>query len=109
MKKYTWSEMTAFMRQFNEENGVTCKGVGPTIKAIVVFTEDSFKDYYTETQRSYEFSNQNKAFIAGQCSNSIFADCIDGSDNGVRLDYYIGDWKVDYCYLKFTNGVKSAR
>lgn len=38
---------------------------------------------------------------------SIFGDSLDGSDNGVRLDYYMADeragedgWKIERCYIK---------
>ena len=101
MKKYTEREMRALLRKYNAENGVTCKGVGPTITAVAVMTEDSFKKHYSEVSRSYAFTNQNKAFIANQCSNSIFTYCLDGTDPGVRLDWYVpSEWKIDYCYLK---------
>lgn len=101
MDKLTWREFREKMWQFNEEHGVTAKGIGPTIYGVVVMTADSFNKPYTETERSYRCSNHNKAFIANQCSNSIFADCLDGTDDGVRLDWYIPtDWKVDYCYFE---------
>lgn len=101
MNKLTFGEFREKMWKFNEENGVTVKGKGPTIYGVVVMTKDSFSKPYTEVERSYRCSNQNKAFIADQCSNSIFADCLDGTDFGVRLDWYIPtDWKVDYCYFE---------
>jgi len=28
---------------------------------------------------------------------SLFGDCLDGYDLGVRLDYY--NWKIDFCYF----------
>lgn len=102
MNKMTWTELVKTMRNFNKENNVTSKGIGPELNAVVVFTEDSFSKEYTEEERSYEISNQNKAFIADMISNSIFGNCLDGKDNGVRLDWYIYNeqgWKVDYCYL----------
>lgn len=101
MKKYTWGEMREFLWKYNAEHGVTCKGVGPTITAVAVIAESSFDKHYSEISRSYAFTNQNKAFIADQCSNSIFANCLDGTDSGVRLDWYVpSEWKVEYCYLK---------
>lgn len=66
----------------------------------VVFTEDSFDKKYTSEQRTYEFSSRNKYFMAGKNGNSIFADCLDGKDLRIRLDWYIGiDWHVEYCYI----------
>lgn len=101
MNKLTFGEFREKMWKFNEENRVTVKGKGPTIYGVVVMTRDSFNKPYTEVERSYRCSNQNKAFIADQLSNSIFADCLDGTDFGVRLDWYIPtDWKVDYCYFE---------
>lgn len=100
MKKITWSELCKAMRKFNEEHGYTTKGNKENLKGVVVFTENSFTKPYTEIQRSYQFSSDNKAFLPNQLSNSIFADCLDGTDEGVRIDWYMGDgWKVEYCYL----------
>jgi hypothetical protein len=102
MKKITWHELTKAMWKFNEERGYTTKGNPERLRGVVVFTEDSFDKPYTEKARSYEFSSDNKAFLPNQHSNSIFADCYDGIDVGVRLDWYMGGkdgWNVNYCYL----------
>ena len=100
MKKLTWHETREAMWKFNEENGRTTKGNEKQLKAVVVFTEDSFNKPYTEQERSYEFTNNNKAFLPNQSSNSIFANCLDGKDLGVRIDLYMWDgWKPEYCYL----------
>ena len=103
MKKITWSELCKAMRDFNEEHGYTTKGNKEELRGIVVFREDSWNKPYTEVQRSYQFTSDNKAFLPNQLSNSIFADCLDGKDLGVRLDWYMHDdkmpWKVEYCYL----------
>ena len=102
MKKITWSEFCEAMRKFNEEHGYTTKGNKERLEGVVVFTEDSFSKSYTEKERSYRTDNDQKAFLPNQCGNSIFADCLDNRDLGVRLDWYMhGEerWKVDYCYL----------
>ena len=103
MKKITWGELCKAMWDFNEKHGYKTKGTEKYLRGVVVFTEDSWNRSYTETQRSYELTSDNKAFLSGQSSNSIFADCLDGRDLGVRLDWYMHDervpWKVDYCYL----------
>ena len=99
MKKITWSELCKAMWKFNEEHGYTTKGNEKRLEGVVVFTEDSFKKHYSEKSRSYQFTSDNKAFLANQSSNSIFGYCLDGTDDGVRLDWYMGDWKVEYCYL----------
>ena len=99
MEKMNWNEICSAMRKFNEEHGYTTKGNKEKLKGVVVFTKDSFGNPYTEEERSYKFTSDNKGFLPGQLSNSIFADCLDMSDLGVRLDWYIHDWKVEYCYL----------
>ena len=102
MKKITWHELTKAMWKFNEERGYTTKGNSERLRGVVVFTEDSFDKPFTETERSYEITSDNKAFLPNQISNSIFGDCLDNCDLGVRLDWYMhgeNRWKVDYCYL----------
>ena len=101
MEKLTWSEVTDKMWKFNKDNDIKTKGYkGPTLEAVVVFTGKGMnRDDYTEVQRSYQFSNHNKAFLPNMISNSIFADCLDGTEHGVRLDWYIHEWEVDYCYI----------
>lgn len=62
--------------------------------------------YYPERSRTYEISSDNKAFRPSCCSASLFGSCLDGTDQMVRLDWYMKDfgnkngWAVDYCYLK---------
>ena len=103
IEKITWSEVCEAMRSFNEARGYTSKGNKLQLEAVVVFTEDSFGAPYTEKERSYLFTSDNKAFLPNQSSNSMFADCLDDKDLGVRIDWYMHDekapWKVDYCYL----------
>ena len=103
MKKLTWSEVVKAMWNFNEEHGYKTKGNKERLEAVVVFTEDSFNKPFTEKERSYQFSSDNKAFLPDQIGNSIFADCLDDKDLGVRIDWYMHDnekpWKVEYCYL----------
>ena len=103
MERLTWGELCEAMRNFNEKHGYTAKGNKVQLEGVVVFTNESFNRMFTEKERSYLFTNDNKAFLPNQCSNSIFADCLDGKDLNVRLDWYMYDekkpWKVDYCYL----------
>ena len=100
MEKITWNELCKTMWKFNEEHGYRTKGNKERLEAVVVFTEDSFTKPYTVEERSYQLTSDNKAFLPDQLSNSIFGNCLDGNDLGVRLDWYMHtDWKVDYCYL----------
>lgn len=99
--KLTWNEVCDLMREHNKQNNITRKGEDNSpLKAVVVFPENTFSKPYTEMERSYRFDSDNKAFLPSMNSNSIFGDCLDGTDNGIRLDDYIYySWKVDYCYL----------
>ncbi len=99
MKKITFKELESKMYKFNKESNITAKGVGAELKAVIVFTEDSFPKKYPLESRSYEVTNHNKAWISGMNSNSIFGSALDGTDNDVRLDWYLNDWTVDYCYI----------
>lgn len=95
MKKMTYSEFREAMFDFNRKNP------NGKLTGVIVITADSFNAPYTETERSYRTNNNQKAFHDGMISNSIYADCLDGKDLGVRLDWYIYDgWKVEYCYLE---------
>ena len=100
MQKMTFEEV----RDYFIEHNKTHNWAKDIIKAVVVFTPDSFNKEYSEESRSYIFSSDNKTF-RNCCSNSLYASCLDGTDQGVRLDYYMeyywkeNRWKVDYCYL----------
>lgn len=75
------------------------------LTAHIIFTEDSFTKEYPLLSRTYRFSSDNKAFWPHMFSKSIFACCLDGTDQGVRLDWYMaeegnpGGWKVEDCYI----------
>lgn len=102
MKKLTYAEFEKAMRAFNAEHGVVSQADKKILKGVIVFTKDSFDKEYSEVQRSYVTNNLQKAWLPHMISNSVFADCLDGTDNGVRIDWYMHDekpWNVDYCYL----------
>lgn len=69
-------------------------------RAVVVFKQESFDVEYDEVSRSYEIERNAKYFNPQKTSKSLVGDCLDGTDRGVRLDWYINDrWFVDYCYV----------
>lgn len=72
-------------------------------QAVIVFKPESFNQKYSLEARSYKFSLANKFFLPDMGGNSIFADCLDGSEQGVRLDWYFGSWIIDYCYISKYN------
>lgn len=75
------------------------------LTAYIIFTEDSFTREYPLLSRTYLVSSDNKAFWPNMGGYSIFACCLDGTDQGVRLDWCIeeegnpGGWKVEACYI----------
>ena len=100
IKKMTYGELKNLFRQHEQNKPKN------HLRACIVFTEDSFDKKYEEESRSYCLSSDNKAFKPNMCGYSIYAGCLDGTDQGVRLDWYMKDenpnggaWKVDYCYL----------
>lgn len=80
---------------------------GQVLEGVIVFTEDSFNKPYSEESRSYKVDNENSKYLmSNMLGSSIFGNCLDGTDQGVRLDQYIDllrddgkGWKIDYCYL----------
>ena len=103
MEKITIAQMFSAFEKHNEENGIESQFSDTSrLVGVVVFKQSSWPGaprQYTLNERSYRVTSDNKRFIGGMCGNSIFADCLDGRDLGVRLDWYLKDWKVDYCYL----------
>ena len=75
------------------------------LTAHIIFTENSFDEQYPLLSRTYRVSSDNKGFMPNMFSRSIFACCLDGTDQGVRLDWYMsaegnsGGWEVQDCYI----------
>ena len=105
MEKLTWYEATKYLTDYNKKYGIKTKGTTDHIcKMVAVISEDSFTQAYSLEERSYIFTNDNKAFLPEMGGYSIFANSMDGSDTGVRLERYVEEasadrWKVDYCYI----------
>ena len=85
----------------------TAERNGEHMEGYIVFTEDSFKEPYSEEARTYAVSSKNKAFMPNMGGYSIYASSLDGSDPMVRLEQYMADekggadgWKVERCYVK---------
>jgi len=69
----------------------------------IVFSEDSFDKPYSEQSRTYVISSDNKAFNPNMGGYSIYASCLDGSDQCIRIEGYMrGEkaWKIERCYMK---------
>ena len=99
-KKMTFEELRNYFIEHNKTHDWT----RDILKAIVVFTPDSFDREYSVESRTYEFKSDQKTF-RDCCSNSLYASCIDGTDPFVRLDWYMeyygnkDGFKVESCYL----------
>lgn len=115
----SWVELKDRFRQYEDERLETIRGMvkeqgygalknePEPLKGYVVFTKDSFDKPYSEEARTFEFTSDNKAFNCNAGGYSIFADSLDGSDIGVRLDLCMANerggkdsWKIEKCYIK---------
>lgn len=66
-------------------------------EAVLVFSPSSFDQEYSEIERSYKVSRSEKYFNPILNGSSLFGDCLDGTDDNVRLDLL--DWEIEYCYI----------
>lgn len=61
---------------------------------MITYKQENWKEVnYTEKQRTYRVSKENNYFREGKISNSLFGDCLDGKDVGIRLDWY--NWTIE--------------
>lgn len=92
----SYKEMTDIFKQVNQYGGRPVSG-------YIVFSQSNFEKPYSIESRTYEVSNNNKAFIPGMGGYSVYGSSIDGTDVGVRLDRYIradDPWEIERCYMK---------
>lgn len=108
MNKLTWQEFEKIMQDASKE--------GKQITGVIVFKPESFDKEYSEQSRSYEVSSGDKYWNPEMIGSSLYGFCLDGTDQGARLDWYMKAvpkdnlgkrWLVDYCYLKDDN-IKKA-
>lgn len=69
-------------------------------EAVVVIANGPYwdKEYPLEA-RSYVISHNANWFKAGLISKALYGTSLDGSDVGVRLDWYFDEWEIEYCYI----------
>ena len=86
--------------------GELCNTSDSWVKAVIVFAPESFVNDFSELERSYEVYSDAKYFDANMGGSSLFGNCLDRKDNGIRLDWYMNrlpkdgtPWTVDYCYI----------
>lgn len=95
MRKITMSKLEEIMQEYNRrfsENANSAK-----LSGVIVYKASNWDKPYSEQSRSYRVWNCNRHYQDGKFSNSLFGNCLDGTDLGVRLDWY--RWDVDYCYM----------
>ena len=97
----SFDELRDIFYDHNSENGIKGQFEDKApLYGNVVISQDSFNKPYSEEERTYVFRSDNKAFLSGMIGNSIISDSKDGSDKGVRLDWYIWDgWEIERCYI----------
>lgn len=99
MTELTCSELKQIFRELKRNSP------REDLTAHIIFTEDSFNKPYSLLSRTYRISSDNKAFWPNMGGYSIFGYCLDGTDQGVRLDHYMaeerdpGGWKAEDCYI----------
>ena len=96
MEKITFSEMEKRMFEFNCAHPESEDKA--TVSAVDVFKQSNWDKEYSELSRSYRVYNNNRAFQPNKIAHSIYSYCLDGTDDGVRLDWY--NWAVEYCYME---------
>lgn len=100
MKKISFNELSNIFFRHNKDNNITTQyGDENALTGVIVFDNKSFDQDYPLESRSYRFRSDNKAFLSNKISNSIWAESIDKTDY-IRVDWYIGDWIVEYCYIE---------
>lgn len=88
IRKLNWEEFSKIMREAYEDK-ILASG-------IIVYKASNWEKHYTEKERSYMVFNTANYFNPMKHSLSLVGNCLDGNDDGVRLD--LQDWDIDYCY-----------
>lgn len=95
----TYQEMRSVIDEHNRRNGVVRQFGDPApLWCVIVYRADNWDTPYSLESRSYRFRSDNKRFVPGLIGSSVFASALDGSDDGVRLDWV--DWRIENCYIE---------
>ena len=98
---FNFNEIREILEAHNEANNIKSQYADKQpLYAVAVASNSNFTKEYSLEARSYRFRSDNKAFISGLLGNSIFCDSLDGSDTGVRLDWYLYEWAFEYFYIE---------
>ena len=100
MKKMTFYELKDIISEHNKEYGIKQQYSDKNpLNCVVVFKNSNFNVEYSLEERSYRFRSDEKFFLPEMLGRSIFAHSIEGDDN-IRLDWYLNEWDIDYCYVE---------
>lgn len=89
----TFAELCKCMKAWNDTHNMKAEKF-----AVIVYSQSNFTTEYSEESRSYRVSNANDKFSHRTSSDSLLGDCLDGTEDEVRLDWY--DWQIEYCYFE---------
>lgn len=96
----------SYQEMSSKFHAVESRGKNEHLCGYIVFTADSFSKLFTEYQRTYVVSSDNKAFQPNMGGYSIYGSSLDGEDRCVRLERYMAaekggadGWKIERCYV----------
>jgi hypothetical protein len=88
-----WGDIIALFREYNRTASINAK----PLTAYIIYDASNWNKLIHETARTYSVNSWSNLFFDGKISTSLFGDCLDLSEFGVRLDWY--NWKREKCYL----------
>lgn len=124
-EKLTWNQVCDIIKKYHSDNNieyVSDRTKYPILKFNIVFDpfasgwpkynkklDESGKTVddldnprtYSEESCTYRISDASKYWFSNLCGNSLDAYCINPKDSdsaGIRLELYLGHWKILYCY-----------
>ena len=87
-----WGDIITLFREYNK-----VYPNGKPLTAYIIYDASNWPKPFHETARTYAVNSWSNLFFDGKISTSLFGDCLDLSESGVRLDWY--NWKREKCYL----------
>lgn len=92
----------ALKQAFREYNKTSLK---EKLTAHIIFAENSFTQKYPLLSRTYRITSDEKSYQPDKDGYSIFGECLDRTDQDVRLEHYMAEegvddgWKVQDGYM----------
>lgn len=87
-----WGDIITLFREYNK-----VYPNGKPLTAYIIYDASNWSKPFHETARTYAVNSWSNLFFDGKISTSLFGDCLDMTESGVRLDWY--NWKREKCYL----------